>query len=83
MSAAHEDSLPFELIERAKVTFHKFDTNHNGAIDIRELRAIMKSMRVMLNDEELSQIMKEVDTDGSGEIDWEEFLEVSAPSPTH
>jgi Ca2+-binding EF-hand superfamily protein len=58
-----------ELIDAFKV----FDTDNSGSIDKYELKSLMDSLGQKLSSEELNAMMEEVDTDGNGEISYEEF----------
>jgi Ca2+-binding EF-hand superfamily protein len=58
-----------ELIDAFKV----FDTDNSGSIDKHELKSLMDSLGQKLSSEELDAMMDEVDTDGNGEISYEEF----------
>ena len=51
----------------------QFDTDRSGFIDRDEVRMLMKKLAQTLTDEEIGAIMNEVDTDGDGEISFEEF----------
>lgn len=55
-------------------SFRIFDRDGSGAINVRELKALMASVHQMCSDEELEQMIKTVDSDGSGEIEFSEFL---------
>lgn len=56
-----------------KAVFDIFDADKSGYIDRDEMRRLMKKLAQDLNEEEISAIMEEVDTDGDGEISFEEF----------
>ena len=45
----------------------------SGKIDKGELGALLASLGEELTDEELTALMKEIDADGDGEVDFEEF----------
>jgi Ca2+-binding EF-hand superfamily protein len=53
--------------------FNMFDADRSGFIDRDEVRALMKKLAQTLTEDEISAIMEEVDTDGDGEISFEEF----------
>ncbi|CAG9464081.1 unnamed protein product [Pedinophyceae sp. YPF-701] len=58
-----------ELIFKA---FKAFDKNGDGVLSISEITEALKDMNV--DDAEVRRIIKEVDKDGNGEVDYEEFL---------
>ena len=52
--------------------FEKFDLLRNGTVCLDEFREVMKNSG--LSDQELEDIFKSIDLDGSGHIDYTEFL---------
>lgn len=56
--------------------FQVFDVNGDGQTSKQELKDLMGKFGQHLSDEELTAVMSEVDTDGSGEIDFEEFCQI-------
>mmetsp|Transcript_32360 Transcript_32360/g.82491 ORF Transcript_32360/g.82491 Transcript_32360/m.82491 type:complete len:152 (-) Transcript_32360:79-534(-) len=75
-------SLSNEEIEACREAFARFDKDNSGAIDAWELRATLQSMGQDPTDEELFDMIAEVDSDGSGEIDFSEFLKVISSQKT-
>jgi Ca2+-binding EF-hand superfamily protein len=59
---------------RLKLAFSVFDENQSGEITADEMRAVMSKFG--LTDEELDEMVKEVDHDGDGSIDFEEFCKL-------
>jgi len=55
--------------------FRSFDKSGDGFIDRSELAAAFQEMKMNLSDAEVTQMMKMVDTDGSGSLNYEEFIE--------
>lgn len=55
--------------------FRAIDTNKDGSLDIPELQRLMAAMGCALTDHELQEIFGELDTDGSGKVDFEEFVD--------
>merc|ERR1719384_3064287 len=53
--------------------FAVFDTDGSGSIDKKELKRLMKKLGQALSEAELDAMMDEVDTNGDGEISYEEF----------
>lgn len=51
-----------------------FDIDGSGAIDIDELRECMKELCVPMTEEELQEALDQMDEDGNGTVEFEEFL---------
>ncbi|MCQ2821193.1 MAG: EF-hand domain-containing protein [archaeon] len=66
--------------EVAKITeiFDLFDKNFDGGVDSKELRFILNSLEIYPNQDELSAMMAEADTEGEGEINAEAFKYIIA-----
>merc|ERR1711871_944115 len=62
-----------EKIARYKEAFSLFDEDGGGSISADELGEVMRSLGQDPTEEELTDLVNEVDTDGNGEIDFEEF----------
>lgn len=54
--------------------FDLFDTDGSGTIDPKELRAAMQSLGFEAKNQTIYQMIKDIDRDESGEIDFDEFL---------
>ena len=63
-----------ELRRKLRPIFNKFDIDRSGAVSMNEMRRMLKSISLDLDAEALSQLMNDADTDGSGDIDFEEFV---------
>lgn len=62
--------------------FRVFDTDNSGSIDKKELKRLMKKLGQALSEAELDAMMDEVDTNGDGEISFEEFKELMVGNAT-
>ena len=62
-----------EIIE-IKEAFDIFDDDKSGAIDISELKAAMANLGLESKNAQVAQMVNDLDADGSGSIDFEEFL---------
>jgi len=76
------DALTEEQIAEFKEAFRLFDRDGNGNITIQELETVMRSLGQTPSKEELDVMIKEVDSDGNGEIDFNEFLDMMASKMT-
>ena len=59
-----------------KEAFSLFDKDGNGLISASELKAVMKNVGESMNDTEIEQMIKEVDIDGDGQINYIEFVKM-------
>ncbi|KAF8398937.1 hypothetical protein HHK36_014802 [Tetracentron sinense] len=63
--------------EELEHVFKKFDVNGDGKISWTELGLIMGSLGHSATEDELRKMVKEVDSDGDGFIDLNEFIELN------
>ena len=68
------ENLTDEKIMEFKAAFELFDKDRNGHITSKELGTVMRGLGQNPTEEELKQIIREVDLDGNGTIDFKEFL---------
>jgi len=68
------ESLSEEMIAEFKMAFDIFDHDGGGDINTNELGRVMKLLGQSPSKEELDEIVQAVDVDGSGSIDFDEFL---------
>ena len=61
-------------IEEFRAAFNSFDADGGGSIDACELETVLKSLGQESTKEELDKLIKVADTDGSGDIDFLEFV---------
>ena len=69
------------LIEKCLVVFKEFDADGNQTIEAAELQACFKKLGDDYSTSKIDSMLKEVDTDKSGTIDFGEFLEMVAQAP--
>lgn len=62
-----------KTLENIHKVFRKYDTSGDGSIDYAELCQLLKDMGMKLSPPQVEEICKEVDKDGSGEIEFDEF----------
>lgn len=70
--------LTNEQIEEFRLAFSLFDADGGGTIAIEELAEVMRALGQQVSDTELQDMIREVDEDESGELDFEEFLNLMA-----
>jgi len=77
----------FELLFRRKLQeddderelkemFRVLDKEKKGEVNVNELRWIMKSLGDDLTEEDIDEMIADVDTDGSGWVDYDEFAKL-------
>ncbi|KAI8582858.1 hypothetical protein K450DRAFT_225157 [Umbelopsis ramanniana AG] len=68
------DTLTEEQINEFRETFQMFDKDNDGSITAQELGTVIRSFGMNPTEAELMDMVNEVDTNGNGTIDFEEFL---------
>ena len=68
--------LTEDEIEEIKEAFDLFDTDGSGAIDPKELRAAMQSLGFEAKNQTIYQMITDLDKNKSGNIDFDEFLDM-------
>jgi len=56
-----------------KIAFNKYDKDGSGSIDRYELDDFSKELGAKLNEEQLTNALKDLDLNGDGVIDIDEF----------
>uniref|UniRef100_A0A453LSD0 EF-hand domain-containing protein n=1 Tax=Aegilops tauschii subsp. strangulata TaxID=200361 RepID=A0A453LSD0_AEGTS len=73
-----EQALTGEQMVAFQEAFSLFDKNGDGCISLEELAAVTRSLGLDPTNQELNDMMREVDMDGNGTIDFQEFLSLIA-----
>ena len=68
------ENLTEETINQFHYFFDLFDKDSSGTITTKELGTIMRNLGQNPSEEELKQMIREVDLNGDGTIDFKEFL---------
>ena len=68
--------MPCHADLQCREAFERFDKDGSGTIDAWELKETLKAMGQNPTDEEVFQMLSQVDDDGSGSIEFPEFLKV-------
>ena len=69
-------NLPENIINELKENFKMFDKDGSGTICSHELGYVMKANGAQFTEEQLQNFIKQIDLDGSGDIDLVEFLKL-------
>lgn len=54
--------------------FKRFDKDGDGTVSRMELRNMMRNLDATLSDDEITEVFDTIDRDGSGQIDYQEFV---------
>ena len=70
------DAQTFLREEYLKTAFHMFDKDGSGTIDKSEIQVLLEGeeFKDVYSEAQLAQAIAEVDENGDGEIDFQEFL---------
>merc|ERR1712066_394706 len=68
--------LSADEVQEVKDAFDLFDTDHSGAVSVQELIDAMVSLGIDQKNEAVFEMIKEIDTDGSGELEFAEWLDL-------
>eukprot|EP00930_Biecheleria_cincta_P070323 TRINITY_DN57965_c0_g1_i1.p1 TRINITY_DN57965_c0_g1~~TRINITY_DN57965_c0_g1_i1.p1 ORF type:complete len:616 (-),score=151.25 TRINITY_DN57965_c0_g1_i1:24-1871(-) len=69
-----ESKFTEERLAELREVFNLFDEDGNGTLDADELALVMRSVGLVPSMQEIKNMIDEVDADGSGSIEWPEFL---------
>jgi len=61
--------------------FRTFDVDKSGALTINEMAGLLAKLGVAVSDKELVALMREMDTNKSGVIEFEEFCQFMILDP--
>lgn len=68
----------FRLIEFSSVSYYELCASSLGCITVEELATVIRSLDQNPTEEELQDMISEVDADGNGTIEFDEFLSLMA-----
>ena len=68
------DFTPSQYEEMVEM-FQTYDVDKSRTIDVQEIRKLLSDLDMGHQMDEAMKLMQELDTDGSGEMDWDEFCE--------
>lgn len=70
------EKLSEEQIQEFKEAFSLFDKDGDGTISTKELGTVMRALGQNPTEAEIQDMIKDVDKDNSGSIEFKEFLEL-------
>jgi hypothetical protein len=62
-----------------KTLFQKWDVNGDNSVDKRELRLVFESLHIHLSDEKFKKVVRCIDLNQDGTIDYDEFVNMCYP----
>lgn len=71
-----KNGLTEDEVLEIKEAFDLFDSDKSGQIDVEELKAALKNLGIDAKNQTLSNMMADLDKDGSGQIDFNEFIDM-------
>merc|ERR1712121_430501 len=67
-----------DQIDALKKAFDSFDTEGLGYITAETIGTILRMMGVKISEKNLQEVIAETDEDGSGQLEFEEFVDLAA-----
>jgi centrin-1 len=77
-ASAGTKKLTEEQVGQITQAFELFDTDGSGTIETQELKIAMRALGFEPKQEEIDKMVRDVDDDGSGSVDFPEFLDMMA-----
>lgn len=65
----------WEELDKLKGVFDRFDKDRNGAIDRNEFADFLAAIGKQMSEEKIDEGFRDIDTDGSGVIEFSEFVD--------
>jgi Ca2+-binding EF-hand superfamily protein len=75
------DATEDEIAEFREI-FNLVDLDSGGSIDLEELRELMDLLGMEASEDEMAKMVSEIDSHGSGEITFEDFVRVMSKKVT-
>ena len=69
--AVMNEFMPADDAAQMREAFSMMDKDGSGKISAAELKQVMRNIGEKLTDDEIDEIIREVDLDGDGEVDYE------------
>jgi Ca2+-binding EF-hand superfamily protein len=75
---AEPNKLTADQLESVTQQFSLFDANGDGSVDAKELGSVMRMLQQYPTQTELEEMIREMDSDGSGAVEFAEFCKIMA-----
>ena len=62
-------------MDKYKSVFNTYDADSSGFIEVAELGKVFGVLGIQTSDQELEQLITDVDADGNGTLDFDEFID--------
>ncbi|XP_068200278.1 troponin C, isotype gamma-like [Palaemon carinicauda] len=72
------DTLDKSQIDTLRKAFDSFDMEKQGFITTETVKTILRMMGVKISEANLAEVIAETDEDGSGQLEFEEFVSLAA-----
>jgi len=66
-----DEFMPTDDAEQMRQAFSVMDRDGSGKVSAGELKHVMRSIGEKLSDDDVDEIIRELDMDGDGEVDYE------------
>ncbi|UJR15399.1 hypothetical protein I4U23_002346 [Adineta vaga] len=70
------NKLTNHQMKELRDAFDMFDRDHSGSISSSELKQLLQALNFKTNESLIRKVMKEMDADGNGTIEFNEFVKV-------
>lgn len=71
-----KNGLTEDEVMEIKEAFDLFDSDKSGEIDTEELKSALKNLGIDAKNQTLTNMMADLDKDNSGQIDFDEFIDM-------
>ncbi|GAV73283.1 EF_hand_5 domain-containing protein, partial [Cephalotus follicularis] len=75
----HMGTLPPDQLEQLKDIFKRFDMDADGSLTQLELAALLRSLGIKPNGDQLHILLSNMDSNGNGSVEFDELVNVIMP----
>merc|ERR1712088_915703 len=75
-------SLPADVQSALREAFDMFDADRDGRVTHKELAQVLQKLKINANMDTLMGMIKKIDTDNSGTVEFNEFVDCLTPCLT-
>ena len=72
-----------EQVQEFRNAFNHFDTDGSGDLSLSEIVAVIQAQGVQMTEAELTNLLDDIDLDGNGSVDFQEFLFAMSKTESH